>query len=217
MCRWGRTISFKTLISLAHAKLGGESWAVIQILTHSNRSGELRDTSAAPSGRIDFCGSSAAWRAAPQASFRLCWEPSTHTDCCRVLCCCLKPMGSQSGGIRHAVLHQCPKAARAAPCSTRRVMRVGEKQQTHEERPARRSPSRPAAPPGLGPGTHAAGLLLGAPPCHRQHCDVQTWVSAVAFSLYFLSSSPFSLFSPSPPCLSLQTAVAHERWLEPAP
>lgn len=142
MCRWGRTISFKTLISLAHAKLGGESWAVIHILTHSNRSGELRDTSAALSGRIDLSGSWAAWRAAPKASFRLCWEPSMHTDCCRALCCCLKPTGSQSGGVRHAVLHQCPKSSES--CTTQH-------QEGHESGRRSRHTRR---------GQHAAHLLV---------------------------------------------------------
>lgn len=71
------------------------------------------------------------------------------------------------------------------------------------------SPSHPAAPPGLGPATRAAGLPLGASPCPFQYHNEQPWVSAVASLLALLLSSPFSLFSLSPPCLTLQTVVTH--------
>lgn len=78
------------------------------------------------------------------------------------------------------------------------------------------SPSHPAAPPGPGPLTHAEQRLLASSPCPLQHCDAQPWISAVVSLPVLLSSSPFSLFSLSPLCLTLQTGVAQRKQSEPA-
>jgi len=80
----------------------------------------------------------------------------------------------------------------------------GEKGQTSG---AHCSPYHPAAPPGPGPVTRAAGFLLGVSPCPLQHHDARPWLSAVASSLALLLSSPFCPSSLSPPCLTLQTVV----------